>query len=290
MTKCVAYWEKVRSFKEKDDFEGFCGWCGAKDKSHLYEDWKIVEVYEKLQICNSDITKVPADAIRPLIRKSNEVFVPKTLKKIESFVKGGKEPITRKKVEEFMFGKNHTHTPPKRKLVPCANCGVATSNPTPLGGLNFCSEKCSLNVDEIKKRLNKASMPLRTEKREYKPLETGEYKRARMKVATSKFELRVEKKLELRKLPMGERNGLITLPFLFADRVWELPNGILVWRANGIVHKGKEDKAVKFCEALRTLGVHVVETWYERDCEKSAEEAVQQIVESLKEMGWNGQV
>ena len=132
-----------------------------------------------------------------------------------------------------------------------------------------------------------APPPTKTETKEYKPPDDRPWKE-KLKVDPSNFELRVERRGQTRKLPMGERHGLITLPFEFGDRTWYLPKGIMVWRANGVVHKGKEDKADRICQALRVLGVRVVETWYERDCDKAADEALDKIEKNLKEMGWNG--
>jgi len=63
-----------------------------------------------------------ADAWRPLIRKENELVVPKVFKKVESFLKNG-HYLDRQKMEEFIArerGVMQTPTPPRRFV--CQNC------------------------------------------------------------------------------------------------------------------------------------------------------------------------
>jgi len=141
VTKCLAYWNKVRQFREKDDFAGFCSWCKT-DQKHLQEEWKIVALMDRVQICTEDKVKVAADAWRPLIRKENELVLPKVLKMIESFLKNG-DVLTRQKTEEFILrasGALQTPTPP-RPLVECELCLSGTTNPVVVDGHNYCSEE-----------------------------------------------------------------------------------------------------------------------------------------------------
>jgi hypothetical protein len=150
MTKCPAYWNKVKQFKKLDDFDGFCNWCRS-DRAHLYEDWKIVDVYEKLQICNSDIAKMPADAIRPLIRKENEALLSDVLPKVSSYVKNG-YPLTRAKTEEFILrARGVCKGPPPKPLVECEFCGMGERNPVRKNGHVYCCEEHA-RADEARRK------------------------------------------------------------------------------------------------------------------------------------------
>ena len=145
ITKCLAYWNKVRDFKKRDDFNGLCEWCKS-DRSHLREEWRIAGLIDSMQICMDDFVKLPADALRPLIRKENETVLPKVLKKVESYVKGGNY-LTRQKTEEFVARARGVckGPPPKVRRCTCENClmSVREENAVRKNDHVYCSEKCA---------------------------------------------------------------------------------------------------------------------------------------------------
>jgi hypothetical protein len=112
-------------------------------------------------------------------------------------------------------------------------------------------------------------------------------RQARMHPAVSKFEDEVALGLQARKLPAGQQNEFITLPFLFGDRVWYLPKGVLALRLNGFeAHKKRSDKDEAIVNALETLGVRVVTYCFRSGSDAEKAEVLGLIEDKLKELGW----
>lgn len=80
MTKCPAFWRKVKEFKDKNDFDGFCQWCGSKSYTQLRRDWNTAETFgiiaEKSgkpfeEICS--FAQLTENALTPIIQQRNDL-------------------------------------------------------------------------------------------------------------------------------------------------------------------------------------------------------------------------
>jgi hypothetical protein len=143
MTKCGKHWKVGLRYKRNDDFDGYCEFCET-DRAHLREEWQMLGLIDNMQICMDDIIKLPADALRPLIRKENEAIIPDVLPKVRSYLKNGHK-LTRLKTEEFVARARGVckGPPPKVKWLTCEYClmSVREENVVSKNGHAYCSEE-----------------------------------------------------------------------------------------------------------------------------------------------------
>jgi ParB family chromosome partitioning protein len=179
----------------------------------------------------------------------------------------------------------------------CAGCGMPRTDMLKWHGgrlCGVCRAKADNNESYFEHKISIVKIPKqlqeRLKTRVHKPsIDTYAYRKAQRSPLIAKFEDDIGEGLNERSMPMGEQQGLITLPLPFSDRTWSnLPRGIMVLRVNGPPHEEPKQKAKdeKICKALEDLGVHVVEIDYKAPSETAKKEALDIIEQNLKEMGW----
>ena len=290
MTKCVAYWNKLRDFIKRDDFEGFANWCKT-DKRHLREEWRMIELLDSVQICTSDIVKLPADALRPLIRKENAALVSQALKKIESHVKGG-HVLTRRKVEEFMFGKplprngkptKPSEPPMERPLPPqssfreplglreCEYCHMGVPNPVKVDGKYYCS------VEHAKED---RPPPPRVEEKTWEPKVPKQSWKEAMHPKVSKMEEWLREVLSQKGISFltdQEFCAIKTYPDIYFPEA-----NLAVYLDGEKVHRDrvhKDDFLRKRC--TENTGIKIVGLTYRDNTQKSRDEILQKVLDEM---------
>lgn len=292
MTKCGAFWKKALQFKKNDDFDGFCEWCGS-DRDHLREDWKIVELINTMQICMDDINKLPSDALRPLLRKQNEVLIPQTLKKIESYIKGGHQ-LTRKKTEEFMYGKNHVGPQPKLTRCGFPECQKGAYRPAIIEGVPVCpdhNEAIQKDPSLIKELLAKPSVPERTLKKTYSPFKpTREEREALMHPKESKMDwemfelLKNDPKVKEHGYKVEFQKEYILLTTISDVTLVKDDDEIAVYWDHVKTHKnrGNRDAYLRGLLEKRHHGTRALGFDYKDNTKKSVEELLRQVHGELR--------
>ena len=171
------------------------------------------------------------------------------------------------------------------RLVECECCGMGTREPKAFGKYTRLCDRCYFKAVKYP-RLFAREPTAKPEVKEFKPKETGEFRRAQMQPPRSKFEDQFDEAAAKAGLPYGESNIDICVQKFNVDKYYKCPKGNLIVEFKGPVHKGREDRdEARRDLLLRKPNTEMLEIDYEAPSQQAVQDAVVAVRGKLVELG-----